>query len=51
PWVVQKTETTRSGRNAAIVKLKLKNVLLDSGTEQTFKGEDKLDDIILERLD
>ena len=23
PWVVQKTETTRSGRNAAIVKLKL----------------------------
>ena len=51
PWAVQKTETTRSGRNAAIVKLKLKNVLLDSGTEQTFKGEDKLDDIILERLD
>jgi len=51
PWVVQKTDTTRSGRNAAIVKLKLKNVLLDSGTEQTFKGEDKLDDIVLERLD
>lgn len=51
PWVVQKTETTRSGRNAAIVKLKLKNLLLDSGTETTFKGEDKLEDIILERLD
>ncbi|WOT03653.1 elongation factor P [Shewanella youngdeokensis] len=51
PWVVLKTETTRSGRNAAIVKLKLKNVLLDSTTETTFKGEDKLDDIILERLD
>ena len=51
PWVVQKTETTRSGRNAAIVKLKLKNVLIDSSTESTFKGEDKLDDIILERLD
>ncbi|MGL5486766.1 MAG: elongation factor P, partial [Shewanella sp.] len=33
PWVVQKTETTRSGRNAAIVKLKLKNLLLNSGTE------------------
>ncbi|MCL1060129.1 elongation factor P [Shewanella sp. Choline-02u-19] len=51
PWVVLKTETTRSGRNAAIVKLKLKSVLLDSTTETTFKGEDKLDDIILERLD
>ncbi|MFT5789027.1 MAG: elongation factor P [Shewanella sp.] len=51
PWVVLKTETTRSGRNAAIVKLKLKNVLLDSTTETTFKGDDKLDDIILERLD
>ncbi len=51
PWVVLKTETTRSGRNAAIVKLKLKNVLLDSTTETSFKGEDKLDSIILERLD
>lgn len=51
PWVVQKTETTRSGRNAAIVKLKLKNLLLNSGTETTFKGEDKLEDIILDRLD
>ncbi len=51
PWVVQKTETTRSGRNAAIVKMKLKNVLLDSTTETTFKGDDKMEDIILERLD
>ncbi|GIU47103.1 elongation factor P [Shewanella algidipiscicola] len=51
PWVVQKTETTRSGRNAAIVKMKLKNVLQDSTTETTFKGEDKMDDIILDRLD
>ena len=51
PWVVQKTETTRSGRNAAIVKMKLKNVLLDSTTESSFKGEDKMEDIILERLD
>jgi elongation factor P len=51
PWVVQKTETTRSGRNAAIVKMKLKNVLQDSTTETTFKGEDKMDDIVLDRLD
>ena len=51
PWVVQKTETTRSGRNAAIVKLKLKHVLQDSTTESTFKGEDKMEDIVLERLD
>ncbi|MCG9696744.1 elongation factor P [Shewanella sp. Isolate11] len=51
PWVVQKTETTRSGRNAAIVKLKLKNLLQDSSTETTFKGDDKMEDIILDRLD
>ncbi|MBT1445961.1 elongation factor P [Shewanella sp. JM162201] len=51
PWVVQKTETTRSGRNAAIVKMKLKNLLIESSTETTFKGEDKMDVIILERLD
>ncbi|GGI88552.1 elongation factor P [Shewanella gelidii] len=51
PWVVQKTETTRSGRNAAIVKMKLKNLLQDSTTETTFKGDDKMEDIILERLD
>ncbi|NKF51447.1 elongation factor P [Shewanella sp. WXL01] len=51
PWVVLKTETTRSGRNAAIVKLKLKHVLQNSTTEQTFKGEDKMEDIILDRLD
>ncbi|WP_144208046.1 elongation factor P [Shewanella donghaensis] len=50
PWVVQKTETTRSGRNAAIVKIKLKHVLQDSTTETTFKGDDKMEDIILERL-
>ncbi|WP_394131623.1 elongation factor P [Shewanella maritima] len=51
PWVVLKTETTRSGRNAAIVKLKLKHVLQNSTTESTFKGEDKMEDIILDRLD
>ncbi|QLE85499.1 MULTISPECIES: elongation factor P [Shewanella] len=51
PWVVLKTETTRSGRNAAIVKMKLKNILADTTTETTFKGEDKMEDIILERLD
>ncbi|ACJ29354.1 MULTISPECIES: elongation factor P [Shewanella] len=51
PWVVLKTETSRSGRNAAVVKLKLKNVLLDSTTETSFKGEDKLDVIVLDRLD
>ncbi|MCE9678746.1 elongation factor P [Shewanella sp. AS1] len=51
PWVVQKTETTRSGRNAAIVKMKLKNLLQESSTETTFKGDDKMEDIILDRLD
>ena len=48
PMVVIKTEFNKSGRNAAVVKMKLKNLLSEGGTETVFKADDKLDDVILE---
>lgn len=49
PMVVQKTEYNRGGRNAATVKMKLKNLLSGGGTEVVYKADDKLDPIVLER--
>ncbi len=51
PMVVQKTEYSRGGRNAATVKMKLKNLLTSGGTEVVYKADDKLDPIVLERKD
>ena len=33
PMVVQKAEFNKSGRNASVVKMKLRNLLSGSGTE------------------
>lgn len=49
PMVILKAEFNKSGRNAAVVKMKLKNVLTGQGTETVYKADDKLDDIILEK--
>lgn len=49
PWVIQKAEFNKSGRNAAVVKMKLKNLLTGAGTETVFKADDKLEPIILDR--
>ena len=49
PMVVQKTEYNKSGRNAAVVKMKLKSLLAEGGTETVFRADDCLDDVILER--
>ena len=51
PMVVQKTEYNKSGRNAAVVKMKLKSLLSDAGTETVFRADDRIDDVILERKD
>lgn len=51
PMVVLKTEFNKSGRNAAVVKMKLKNLLQGSGTETVFKADDKLETVQLERLE
>ena len=49
PWVIQKTEFHKSGRNSAVVKMKLKNLLTGASTETVFKADDKLEQIILDK--
>ena len=51
PMIVQKAEYSKSGRNAAVVKMKLKNLLQNGGTETVFRADDRLDDVILEHKD
>jgi elongation factor P len=51
PWVVLKTEYSRGGRNAATVRMKLKSLLNNQGTETVFKADDKMDQIVLEKKD
>jgi elongation factor P len=49
PWVIQKAEFNKSGRNSAVVKMKLKNLLTGVATETVYKADDKFEDIILDR--
>ena len=49
PMVVLKSDYHKSGRNSAVVKFKLKNVLTDSISEVVFKADDKFESLILER--
>lgn len=49
PMVVVKGEYNKSGRNAAVMKLKLKNVLSGSVTESVYKADEKFDVLILDR--
>ncbi len=47
--VVQKTEYNKSGRNAAVVKMKLKNLLTGAPSETVYKADDKFEVVILDR--
>ncbi len=49
--VVLKAEYNKSGRNSAVVKMKLKNLLTGSGTETVYKADDKFDVVQLEKKD
>jgi elongation factor P len=49
PMVVLKTEYSRGGRNAATVRMKMKNLLNGSGAEVVFKADDKMDQIVLDK--
>jgi elongation factor P len=51
PMVVQKAEFTKSGRNASVVKMKLKNLLSNSGTETVYRADEKFDTVQLEKKD
>lgn len=49
PMVVLRTEYSRGGRNAATVRMKLKSLLNNFGTEVVFKADDKMDQIVLDK--
>jgi elongation factor P len=49
PMVVQKAEYNKSGRNAAVVKMKLKNLLNGSNQELVYKADEKFDVLVLDR--
>ena len=49
PMVVLKTEYSRGGRNSATVRMKLKSLLNNFGTEVVFKADDKMDQIVLDK--
>jgi len=49
PMVVQKAEFNKSGRNASVVKMKLKNLLSGSGTETVYRADEKFDVVQMER--
>ena len=49
PLVVQKAEFSKSGRNASVVKMKLKNLLTDATTETVYRADEKFDIVLLER--
>ena len=49
PWKVQRSEFTKSGRNSAICKMKLKNLLNGMQTETVYKADDKFEMVILEQ--
>ena len=46
PLVIQKTEYSRSGRNAAVVKMKFKNLITEAPNEGIFKADDKFEVVI-----
>ncbi len=49
PMVVQKAEFTKSGRNASVVKMKLKSLFSNSTTESAYKADEKFDVVVLDR--
>lgn len=49
PMVVLKSEFSKSGRNASVCKMKLKNLLTGSNMEAVYRADDKFNTVILER--
>jgi len=50
PFVVLKAEYNKSGRNAAVVKFKMKNLLNGNISDTVYKADEKMDDIKLDKV-
>ena len=51
PMVVQKAEFTKSGRNASVVKMKLRNLLSGTTAESVYKADEKFEMVVIDRKD
>lgn len=51
PQVVVKTEFSKSGRNASVVKMKMKNLLTEAAQEAVYRSDEKFDVVVLDRKD
>jgi len=49
PMVVQKAEFSKSGRNASVVKMKMRNLLTGAASENVYRADDKFEIVMLER--
>ncbi len=49
PMVVLRAEYNKSGRNAAVVKLKMKNILNGSNMENVSKADEKFESLVLDK--
>ncbi|WP_297405855.1 elongation factor P [uncultured Cetobacterium sp.] len=50
PFVILKAEYNKSGRNSAMMKYKMKNLLNGNITDAIYKADEKMDDIRLEKV-
>jgi elongation factor P len=51
PLVVQRAEFNKSGRNASVMKMKMKNLLTGATTETVYRADEKFDVVVLDRKD
>ncbi|HQX89756.1 MAG TPA: elongation factor P [Moraxellaceae bacterium] len=49
PMIIIKAEYNKSGRNSAVVKMKMKNLLTAQAQESVFKADEKFDQVLLEQ--
>lgn len=49
PMVILKAEYNKSGRNSAVVKMKMKNLLTGQAQETVYKADEKFEPVILEK--
>lgn len=50
PLVVLKAEYNKSGRNAAVVKFKMKNLISGNISDAVYKADEKMEDIRLDKV-
>lgn len=49
PMVVLRTEYSRGGRGSSTVRMKLKSLIANFGTEVVFRADDKMDHVVLDK--